>query len=115
MYGAAKIFEILGYSAFYERIEQFSHMELFSTKPGDTVIIFEEKNSHNSQLVKNLRKVGLHVVQPDPENNNKISQFLFFTFFSQLLPLNLAKKKKQKDCYFVTAKNLRKVSDNMIY
>ena len=37
LYGAAKLFEILGSSAFYERIEQFSHMELFSSKPGDAV------------------------------------------------------------------------------
>ena len=50
LYGAAKIFEILGFNAFYERIEQFSHMELFSTKPGDTVIIFEQKNRHNTYL-----------------------------------------------------------------
>ena len=45
MYCAAKFYEILGYDAHYSRIEQFSHMELFSAKKGDTVIIFEEKNS----------------------------------------------------------------------
>jgi len=45
MYSAAKFYEILGINASYERIEQFLHMGLFSAKPGDTVIIFEEKNS----------------------------------------------------------------------
>jgi len=43
MYCAAKFYEILGYDAHYSRIEQFSHMELFSVQKGDTVIIFEEK------------------------------------------------------------------------
>lgn len=115
LYGAAKLFEILGSSAFYERIEQFSHMELFSTKPGDAVIIFEQKNPHNSSLAKNLKKAGISVIQPDAKYNDKISEFLFYTFFSQLVPLFLAKKKNQKDCHFVMAKNLRKISDKMIY
>ena len=115
LYGAAKIFEVLGLDAFYERLEQFSHMELFSTKPGDTVIIFEQKNSHNTLLSKNLKKAGIHVIQPNLKYTDKISQFLFYTFFSQLVPLFLAKKNQQKECHFVTAKKLRKISDNMIY
>jgi len=32
MYCAAKFYEILGYDVHYERIEQFSHMDLFSAK-----------------------------------------------------------------------------------
>ncbi|HXX06179.1 MAG TPA: sugar isomerase, partial [Candidatus Bathyarchaeia archaeon] len=46
---ASKLYEILGMDAHYERIEQFSHAGLFSTKRGDTVIILEEKNSHNEK------------------------------------------------------------------
>lgn len=113
MYAAAKFYELLGIDAHFERIEQFSHMELFSAKKGDTVIVFEEKNKHNSMLVENLKKNGFCVIQPIVGSKNLISQFLFYTFFSQLLPLN--KTKKQTDCHFVLAKRLRKVSDNMIY
>ncbi len=115
MYAAAKIFEILGITAFYERLEQFSHMELFSTAPGDTVIIFEQKNLHNSRLKQNLKKAGIKVIHPTFKNSDKISQFLFYTFFSQLVPLIIAKKNKQKECHFVTSKKLKKISDNMIY
>jgi len=115
MYAAAKIFEILGITAFYERIEQFSHMELFSTAPGDTVIIFEQKNLHNSRLKQNLKKAGIKVIHPTLRNSDKISEFLFYIFFSQLVPLNIAKENKQKECHFVTSKKLRKISDNMIY
>ena len=115
MYCAAKFYEILGYDAHFERIEQFSHMELFSAKKGDTVIIFEEKNAHNTNLVKNLKNVGLNVICPAFDSRNKIFQFIFYTYFSQLLPLFEAKKRHKKDCHFVLAKKLRNVSDNMIY
>jgi fructoselysine-6-P-deglycase FrlB-like protein len=115
MYCAAKFYELLGYDAHFERIEQFSHMELFSAKKGDTVIIFEEKNVHNTNLVKNLKNVGLNVICPAFDSKNKIFQFIFYTYFSQLLPLFEAKKRHKKDCHFVLAKKLRNVSDNMIY
>ena len=112
MYGAAKFFELLGFDAHFERIEQFSHMELFSAKKGDTVIIFEEKNPHNLQLAKNLEKVGLKVIHPSFNSKDKV---IYYTYFSQLLPLFVAKKQNKKDCHFVLAKKLRNVSDKMIY
>jgi len=115
MYAAAKFYEVLGIDAHYERIEQFLHMGLFSAKQGDTVIIFEEKNSHNSRIIKNLKKLGLNVFQPNGIAKDKISQIIFFTFFSQLTPLFFAKKNHQKECYFVSAKKLRAASSNMIY
>jgi len=115
MYCAAKFYELLGYDVHYERIEQFSHMELFSAKKGDTVIIFEPKNQHNSQLVKNLKNVGLQVIQPNFDSKNKISQIIYYTYFSQLLALYEAKKRGKKDCHFVLQKKLRNVSDKMIY
>ncbi|WP_299292270.1 SIS domain-containing protein [Nitrosopumilus sp.] len=114
MYCAAKFYEIMGYDAHYCKIEQFSHMELFSAKKGDTVIVFEEKNPHNSQLVKNLKKVGMNVIHPSIPTE-KMSQFLYCTFFSQFLALNEAKRKHRRDCYFVTATKLRNVSNQMIY
>ncbi|QUC65319.1 sugar isomerase [Nitrosopumilus sp. K4] len=115
MYCAAKFYELLGYDAHFERLEQFSHMELFSAKKGDTVIIFEEKNPHNIQLAKNLKKIGLNVLHPNIKSKNKITHVLYYTYFSQTLPLFEAKKRGQLDCNFVLAKKLRSVSDNMIY
>ena len=114
MYCAAKFYEVLGYNAHYCRMEQFSHMELFSAKKGDTVIIFEEKNTHSKQLVKNLKKIGLQIIHPCMPSE-KISQVIYCTFFSQLITLYEAKKKRQKDCHFVTAKKIRNVSNEMIY
>lgn len=114
MYCAAKFYEILGYDVHYSRIEQFSHMELFSAKKGDTVIIFEEKNTHSKQLGKNLKKIGINLVHPNIPSE-KISQVIFCILFSQHLSLYEAKRKRKKECHFVTAKNIRNVSNQMIY
>ena len=89
-------------------------MELFSANPGDTVIIFEAKNAHNRQLAKNLARIGINVVHPNLPSG-KIPQMLYCTFFSQFLALHEARKKRKKDCHFVTAKNIRNVSNQMIY
>ena len=116
MYCAAKIYEVLGYDAHYVKIEQFSHMELFSANKGDTVIIFEEKNSHNKTMIQNLKEIGINVIHsPGISPKEKISQTLYWIFFSQFLSLYEAKRKKKKDCHFVTAKKIRKVSNQMIY
>ena len=114
MYCAAKFYEVLGYDAHYCRIEQFSHMELFSAKNGDTVIIFDDKNSHVRLLGKNLKKIGIHLIHPDVPSE-KLSQILYCIFLSQMIPLNEAKKKKRKDCHFIVAKKIRNVSNRMIY
>ena len=115
MYCAAKFYEILGFDVHYSRIEQFSHMELFSAKKGDTVIIFEQKNFHNTQLAKNLKKVGINVIHPSIANSNAISEILYYTFFSQFLGLMSAQKRSKTQCHFVTAKKIRDVSNKMIY
>jgi len=114
MYCAAKFYEVLGYDVHYCRIEQFAHMELFSAKKGDTVIIFEEKNSHNKQLVQYLEKIDMNVIHPNMPKK-KLDQIVFCVFFSQMIALYEAKKKKMKECHFVTAKNIRNVSNQMIY
>ncbi len=114
MYCAAKFYELLGYDVHYSKMEQFSHMELFSTKKGDTVIIFDDKNPHSMQLGKNLKKIGINLIHPDIPSE-KLSQVIYCIFLSQMIPLNEAKKKKRKDCHFVVAKKIRDVSNQMIY
>jgi len=54
------------------------------------------------------------VIHPDIPAE-KFSQMIYCTFLSQLLPLYEAKKKRKKECHFVTEKNIRNVSNQMIY
>lgn len=115
MYAAAKMYEVLGSDAHYERIEQFSHTGLFSAKKGDTVIIFEGANQHNKQLGLQLKKLGLSVYNPSISSVDKISEILFYTFVSQHVALYHAKRKHLMDCHFVTQKKIRNASSAMIY
>ena len=114
MYASAKLGEVLGMDSRYERTEQFSHMGLFTAKKGDTVIILEPKNKHNSALATNLKKLGMQVyVFECPAN--KIKQVLFYTFLVQFIALRTARKRKLVDCYFVAQNKTRAASSDMIY
>jgi fructoselysine-6-P-deglycase FrlB-like protein len=115
MFCIAKLYEVLGIDAHYERIEQFSHMGLFSAKKGDTVILFEEKNKHNKKLLMHLQNCGLEAIRIDPPKTNDQGKILFYIFVSELIALYTAKRKKKKECYFIEAKKLRNASSSMIY
>lgn len=114
MYAAAKLHEVLGLDAHYERLEQFSHAGLFSAKRGDTVIIFDN-DRHGKRLASKLRKLGISVHRPAISSNDKVSQVIFYTFVSQVIALSEAKRKHMADCYFITEKKIRNVSSSMIY
>jgi fructoselysine-6-P-deglycase FrlB-like protein len=115
MYASAKLCEVLGSDAHYERIEQFSHASLFSAKKGDTVIIFEKTNQHNKHLATQLKKLGLSVYNPSIRISDEISQVIFYTFVSQIMALYDAKRKHLEDCHFITEKKFRNASSAMIY
>jgi fructoselysine-6-P-deglycase FrlB-like protein len=115
IYAAAKLYEVMGYTAHYSKTEQFSHMELFCTKPRDSIILFEEKNRHNARLASNLKKLGLNVYIPSAGTGDKISQVIFYVFFSQHLALYNARQRRLRNCYFVTRKKIRNASSHMIY
>ena len=115
MFCAAKLQEVLGADVRYERIEQFSHMGLFSSRKGDTVLIFEKRNKHNEKLARQIKKCGLDPILVDPPTNDLIGQVIFFIFVSEFLSLHLVKIKNKKECFFVKAKKLRNASSSMIY
>lgn len=115
MFCAAKMYEVLGLDAHYERIEQFSHMELFSARRGDTVIVFEQRNMHNERLVKTLGKCGISAKRVEPGTRCPYEQVLFFIFLSEFLALYGARRKKRRDCFFVEENKLQRASSSMIY
>ncbi|HWP78167.1 MAG TPA: SIS domain-containing protein [Candidatus Nitrosotenuis sp.] len=114
LYGAAKMYEVLGHDAHYERIEQFSHMGMFCARRGDTVILLEQKNKHATRLARHLEKLGLNVYHPSI-SANMMDQVVFYTFVLQLVTLNAATKLRLSDCHFVTNKKIRNASSAMIY
>lgn len=115
LYTTAKLYEVLGYGASCQRIEQFFHADLFSARGGDTVIVLESPIKNAKSPVEIAARAGLHVLHPQPPQNDTVSQFLFYTFFAQELSLSLAKKQKLRDCYFVDAGPFLDASSAMIY
>ena len=114
VYCAAKMHEVLGRVAQYERIEQFPHMGLFSARPGDTVLIFGAGAAHEGRLAGNLGGLGLNVVRPGA-GGGAVRRVLRSIFFSQFLALGEARSAGIDDCRFVTAKRVREASSDMIY
>lgn len=112
MYGAAKLYEVAGLDAHYERMEQFFHMGLFCAKRGDTVVMLD---GVSSDLQEALRKLGLVVHVPKSGTKSKVGQVLFCTFLVQFVALNLARKNRQKECHFVLEKRIRAASSQTIY
>ena len=111
VYAAAKMYEILGCDAHYCRLEQFSHMELFSVRPGDSVILFADRDGYTDKLAASARSQGLRCVITDA-NMDVVSSILYHTFYAQLLPLNAA---TGSEVHFMRDDDTRGISDSMIY
>lgn len=115
MFCAAKLYEVLGLDAHYERIEQFSHMGLFSARRGDTVLLFEGENPHNKKLVRALGDCGLVVKRIGLDGGSPVDRVVFLIFVSELVALYAARRKNLKECFFVKQNKLRNASSSMIY
>lgn len=112
MYAAAKMYEIYGSNAHYCRTEQFAHMELFSAKPGDTVILFENASSHTRTLTDSLESCGIRCITTNPSLSDPVDSILYHISYAQHLPL---KGLDQDEVYFMEADHLRGISDSLIY
>ncbi|WP_268542476.1 sugar isomerase [Candidatus Nitrosotenuis cloacae] len=114
MYGAAKLYEMCGLDAHYERVEQFFHTGLFCAKKGDTVILLDG-GARARRLAVVLRRLGLGVYCPALWVGTAVDKVVFCIFVSQFVALNLAKRRRQADCHFVLQTNLRDASSQTIY
>lgn len=114
MYGAAKLYEVLGHDAVHARTEQFFHMELFSARRGDAAVLFEPRNERGRAAASALGDAGMEVVWPEVPAGG-VRQLVHCAFFSQLLALYGAQRRGMAECHFVTAGAARGASDRIIY
>lgn len=131
MYAAAKIYEILGGCAHYTRTEQFAHMELFSVRPGNLVVFFDD-TPQVQKMAKALTDMGVNCTMACPHLDDIISDILYAIFYAQALPLNgtgragtgragISERRDSKwridarEVYFMDADDLRGISDAAIY
>jgi len=114
MYGCAKIYEVLGMKAQHVMLEQFCHMQLFSIKEGDTILILSNDNKAK-ELSAKLVNDGYKALILEPKGKSLEDNLLYYTFLLQLIVLNNAKRLQLKECYFITNNKLREISSSLIY
>ncbi|MEM2759499.1 MAG: hypothetical protein QXU32_03705 [Nitrososphaerales archaeon] len=114
MYGCAKMYEVLGIKAQYAMLEQFCHMELFSVKKSDTIMILTNASKEN-ELYSKLKSAGYNVYVSKSKGNNLEQKLLYHALFLQLVTLLNAKKQNLRECYFVRNDKLRNISSALIY
>lgn len=115
MYAAAKMAEVPGADARYERIEQFSHMGLFSSRPGDAVVILEDGGGHSRRLASSLRQAGLEVAQAGCGSPGAAAQTAYYAFLAQIAALRAARAEGLSECHFLGDGDQLSASNSMIY
>jgi fructoselysine-6-P-deglycase FrlB-like protein len=118
MYGYAKLCEFVGGPAEYQLLEEFSHMNLFSVRDKDLVVILPagQEDRRSLDLHASLERAGIKsLLLAFEKSNDKISQAIYYSIQLQYLALTLAQLHGLKEPAFLQRKNLLEISDRMIY
>jgi fructoselysine-6-P-deglycase FrlB-like protein len=117
IYGAAKIFEVLGSKSQYQATEQFSHMELFSLSDGDFVILIasSEMDWKAAQLEDLLAGSGWNVAKTSLNEDDEVVHSLLTSMQPQVLVWRAALRLGLEECSFKRKEKNLRISDQMIY
>ncbi|MGH9922013.1 MAG: SIS domain-containing protein [Nitrososphaerales archaeon] len=114
IYGCAKMYEVLGMKAQHVMLEQFCHMQLFSVREGDSILILSNDDKAR-ELSAKLVNSGYNSHVFEPKGKTLEDNLLYYSFLLQLIVLNNAKRLQLKECYFMTNDKLREISSSLIY
>lgn len=117
IYGAAKIYEVLGWKSQYQATEQFSHMELFSLSKEDFVLLIPDSRQDKkmTQLEGLLASGGWNVAKINPIDNDDVANSIQTAVYLQVLAWRTALKLGLEECSFKRKGEHLRVSDAMIY
>lgn len=118
IYGALKVNEIFGSKSYAYTVEEFCHSPIFSIRPGDNIIIFDNGGHDKKKarsLYKRLDKMSHSSLYIDLNNLTVMEAVLRSIFLIQFLMLKIAKRNGLKDCFFISNKELLKLSSDFIY
>ncbi len=117
IYAAAKVYEILGARAIAQQLEEFSHMELFSLKASDSVVIFSafDPVGIGPKLRDALNSLGYAATLLPRYDSNPIDALFHSIFATQLGILAFARTRGLSEPYLAGAGRKLQVSDRMIY
>jgi len=112
IYWKAKIFEITGFKAIIEKLEQFSHMDIFSLKNDDIVIIIG-KSLEKAKLLEDYLKKFVYVKYLTFDEDLPTA-FIKCAIYAQIFAATIAKNNSQIDFYFANSP-LLEISNKLIY
>ena len=117
IYAAGKTYELLGAKSHAELLEEFSHLEVFSLRKGDTVNIFTccDTSRMGERLCRLLATQGFDV-RTIPGRGAPPLEGLFSSLFAvQLAAMEEASARGLSEPRFLSASKSLAVSDAMIY
>jgi fructoselysine-6-P-deglycase FrlB-like protein len=118
MYGTAKVFEFAGSKSDYQLTEEFSHVNLFSMKEGDLVVILSNgKDETAAKLSEELNKRGYcaQLLDLDEGNSTPLEIAICASIHMQYFALGMAQRSGLGKPAFLTNQNLLEISNRMIY
>jgi len=114
VYGAAKLYELLGSRSQASLLEEFSHMPLFSLAASDTVNVVGSGDPVSALLCNNLDQGGFDSSLV-PLRGDRIESLFHLVFALQIAAVDAAKRRGLREPYFLGARKKLKISDGMIY
>jgi fructoselysine-6-P-deglycase FrlB-like protein len=117
IYGAAKIFEVLGSKSQYQATEQFSHMELFSLSEGDFVLLIPASGADMkaAQLEGLLAGGGWNVAKTSFDEEDEVVHSILTSMQLQVLVWRTALRLGLEEYSFKKKEKHLRISDTMIY
>ena len=114
VYGAAKLYELVGSRSQACLLEEFSHMPLFSLTASDTVNVVGSEDRVGERLCDNLEEGGFDssLVRL---RGDRVESLYHLVFALQIAAIEAAKKRGLREPYFLGARKKLKISDAMIY
>lgn len=117
MYAAAKLYEFFGAASQYQRLEEFSHMELFSLKATDAINIFggSDPLRIGARLARSLRAAGYDVCFAQGGKTTEAGSVFSAVFAAQFAVMRWIEERRTKRPYILDAGKKLALSDSMIY
>jgi fructoselysine-6-P-deglycase FrlB-like protein len=117
IYGAAKVYEVLGWKSQYQATEQFSHMELFSLSEGDFVLLIPVSGADEkaAQLEGLLAGGGWNVAKTNLIEGDEVVHSILTAMQLQVLVWRTALRLGLEECSFKRKEKNLRISDKMIY
>ena len=118
MYGYAKVCEFMGGLGDYQLVEEFSHMNLFSVREEDLVVILPAglEDRRSLELHSHLGRAGVRsLLLSFDQHMGKVEQAISYSIQLQYLALTLAQLAGLQQPAFLEKKKLLEISNKMIY